>query len=96
MGSIRNTGLEFAVDYRHSKKRFSYGINLNITTFDNKLLSLTDDLTTLSGLQLSGDGEGLGFPANSSWRQYSLTRIGGPVGEFYGYKSAGIFQTHRT
>jgi hypothetical protein len=84
------------VDYRHSKKRFSYGINLNITTFDNKLLSLTDDLTTLSGLQLSGDGEGLGFPANSSWRQYSLTRIGGPVGEFYGYKSAGIFQTHRT
>src|SRR4030095_16357126 len=37
------------------------------------------------------DGEGLGF--GGSWREYSLRRIGGPGGEFYGYKSAGIFQT---
>jgi len=93
VGSIRNSGIEIAVGYRKSKKDFSYGINLNLTTVNNKLLSLTDDLTTLSGLQLSSDGQGLGFPAGSSWQQYSLTRIGGPVGEFYGYKSAGIFQT---
>jgi TonB-linked SusC/RagA family outer membrane protein len=93
VGSIRNSGIEVAIDYRKSRKDFSYGVNLNLTTVNNKLLSLTGDLTTLSGLQLSSDGEGLGFPANSSWRQYSLTRIGGPVGEFYGYRSAGIFQT---
>ena len=93
VGSIRNSGIEIAIDYRKSKKDFSYGINLNFSTLNNELLSLTDDLTTLSGLQLSSDGKGLGFPAGSSWRQYSLTKIGGPVGEFYGYKSAGIFQT---
>jgi len=93
VGSIRNTGVEFAIDYRKAKKDFTYGINLNFTTLDNELLSLTDNLTSLSGLQLSSDGEGLGFPANSSWRQYSLTKIGRPVGEFYGYKAAGIFQT---
>ena len=83
VGSIRNSGFEIAIDYRKAKTDFTYGINLNISTLNNELLSLTDDLTTLSGLQLSSDGEGLGFPANSSWRQYSLTRIGGPVGEFY-------------
>ena len=93
VGSIRNSGFEIAIDYRKAKTDFTYGINLNISTLNNELLSLTDDLTTLSGLQLSSDGEGLGFPANSSWRQYSLTQIGGPVGEFYGHKSAGIFHT---
>jgi TonB-linked SusC/RagA family outer membrane protein len=92
VGSIRNSGIEIAVDYRKTKKDFSYGINLNLTTVNNKLLSLTGDVTTLSGLQLSNDGTGLGFQGGS-WPQYSLTRIGGPVGEFYGYKSAGIFQT---
>jgi TonB-linked SusC/RagA family outer membrane protein len=92
VGSIRNSGIEIALDYRKSKKDFSYGINLNFTTLKNELLSLTEDLTTLSGLQLSSDGTGLGFQGGS-WPQYSLTRIGGPVGEFYGWKSAGIFQT---
>ena len=43
-------------------------------------------------MQLSSDGQGLGFTPGS-WPQYSLTRVGGPVGEFYGWKSAGIFQT---
>ena len=92
VGSIRNSGIEMALDYRRSKRDFSYGINLNISTVKNKLLSLTKELTTLSDLQLSGDGTGLGFGAGS-WSQFSLTRIGGPVGEFYGYKSAGILQT---
>jgi TonB-dependent starch-binding outer membrane protein SusC len=92
VGSIQNSGIEIALDYRKSKKDFSYGINLNLTTVNNKLLSLTDELTTLSGLQLSSDGQGLGFTPGS-WTQYSLTRIGGPVGEFYGYRSTGIFQT---
>ena len=68
VGSIRNTGIEIAIDYRKAKTDFSYGINLNLSTLNNELLSLTDDLTTLSGLQLSSDGEGLGFPAGSSWR----------------------------
>jgi len=92
VGSIRNSGIELALDYRKStSKDFSYGINFNITTVDNKLLSLTGDLTTLSDLQLSTDGQGLGF--SPGWSQFSLTKIGGPVGEFYGYKAAGIFQT---
>jgi TonB-dependent starch-binding outer membrane protein SusC len=94
VGSIRNSGIELAIDYRKTQsKDFSYGVNFNISTVNNKLLSLTGDLKTLSDLQLSSDGIGLGFPTN--WSQFSLTRIGGPVGEFYGYKAAGIFQSQQ-
>ncbi|MBL7697121.1 MAG: TonB-dependent receptor, partial [Chitinophagaceae bacterium] len=94
VGSIRNSGIELALDYRKAlSKDFSYGVNFNVSTVNNKLLSLTGDLTTLSDLQLSRDGIGLGFPSN--WSQFSLTKIGGPVGEFYGYKSEGIFQTQQ-
>jgi TonB-dependent starch-binding outer membrane protein SusC len=94
VGSIRNAGIEFAADYRKSlSKDFSYGVNFNISTVNNKLLSLTGDLTTLSDLQLSSDGIGLGLP--TGWSQFSQTRIGGPVGEFYGYKGAGIFQSQQ-
>jgi TonB-linked SusC/RagA family outer membrane protein len=94
VGSIRNSGIEFAADYRKSlSKDFTFGINFNITTVNNKLLSLTGDLKTLSDLQLSSDGQGLGF--SPGWSQFSLTKIGGPVGEFYGYKAAGIFQSQQ-
>lgn len=93
VGSIRNSGIEVALGYRKAKKDFSYGINLNASTVNNKLLSLTDGLTSISALQLSSDGEGIGFIPNSSWRQSGLTSVGGSVGEFFGYKSAGIFQT---
>ena len=39
----------------------------------------------------------LGFPTTGSnnWGTFSNTTIGGPVGEFYGYKSAGIFQDQK-
>lgn len=94
VGSIRNSGIEFAVDYHKAmSKDFTYGFNFNFTTVNNKLLSLTGDLKTLSDLQLSSDGQGLGF--SPGWSQFSLTKIGGPVGEFYGYKSAGIFQSQQ-
>ncbi|MBS1576456.1 MAG: TonB-dependent receptor [Bacteroidetes bacterium] len=93
VGSIRNSGIEIALTYRESKKDFRYGISLNLTTVSNKLLSLTNNLTKLSSLQLSSDGQGLGFPSGSPWRESTLTSIGGPVGEFFGYKAAGLFQT---
>ncbi len=87
VGSIRNSGIEVTVDYRKVKTDFSYGINANLSTINNKLLSLTNDLSTISNLELSA-GAG-----DNTWTQISRTRIGGPIGEFYGYKTDGIFQT---
>ncbi|AYL94912.1 SusC/RagA family TonB-linked outer membrane protein [Mucilaginibacter celer] len=87
VGEINNKGLEFAVNYNHSSKEFRYGIGLTFSTVKNKLVSINksltfiDNLTTVTGLNANG------------WGQFSETNIGQPVGEFFGYKSLGIFQS---
>ncbi|MDB4920098.1 TonB-dependent receptor [Mucilaginibacter sp.] len=87
VGSIDNKGFEFALNYNHSAKDFRYGAGLSVTTVTNKLLSINkntsfiNNLVTLGGLTADG------------WSTFSETNIGQPVGEFFGYKSLGIFQS---
>lgn len=92
VGSIENRGLEVVIDYRKTSRDFSYGVNLNVSTIRNELLSLADGQTALSNFQLNSQGlfEAAG---TNSWGEFSQTEIGGEVGEFYGYVSDGIFQT---
>lgn len=85
-GSIRNQGFEISVNYRHSNKDFTYGVGLNITTVKNELLSISKNTNFIGNLV------NLTTPANG-WQQFSQTNIGQPVGEFYGYRNLGIFQT---
>lgn len=85
-GSIRNQGIEIALNYRHTSNGFTYGLGLNLTTVNNKLLSITKNTNFISNLA------NLTTPANG-WQEFSRTNIGQPVGEFYGYQSVGIFQT---
>lgn len=89
VGSIRNSGLELNLEYRESQKAFNYGIGLNLTTVNNKLLSLATGQNAINNLI------GLGFPnvGNNTWVTFSQSKVGGQVGSFYGFKSAGIFQT---
>lgn len=86
VGSMENKGLEFAVNYNHAVKDFKYGIGLTLTTVDNRLTSITSGtnfVTNFGGLTLPGLG----------WTTFTETHVGQGVGEFYGYKSLGIFQT---
>jgi TonB-dependent starch-binding outer membrane protein SusC len=89
VGSISNSGVELALGYGHTTTSgFHYNIGVNVTTVNNKLLSLAnslDNVTNLASLGFSTTG-------SNNWGTYSKTVVGGPVGEFYGYKSAGIFQ----
>ncbi|MBA2762493.1 MAG: SusC/RagA family TonB-linked outer membrane protein, partial [Segetibacter sp.] len=89
VGSIRNSGVELGLEYREAEKPFKYGIGANLTTVNNKILSLYD------GLNAIGNIGGLGFPnvGGNTWVEFSRSEVGGEVGAFYGYKSAGIFQT---
>ena len=52
VGSMRNSGIEVAINYRKANKDFSYGVNLNFTTINNELLSLTEGQTALTNFQL--------------------------------------------
>ncbi len=87
VGSMENKGFEFAVNYNHAvSKDINFGAVATLTTVSNKLTSLTSGtnyITNFGGLTVAGNG----------WTTFTETRVGGPVGEFYGYKSLGVFQT---
>jgi TonB-linked SusC/RagA family outer membrane protein len=86
VGSMINKGLEVAVGYNHKFNDFRFGANLSVTTVYNRLTSITSGTTEVSNFG------GLSIPA-LGWTTFTETNIGQPVGEFYGYKSLGIFQS---
>ncbi|HTQ65737.1 MAG TPA: TonB-dependent receptor [Puia sp.] len=88
VGSMENKGLEIAVNYHHPGREFTYGIGVTFTAIQNKLLSIasgTDLITNFGGLTVAGDG----------WGTFTETHVGDPVGEFWGYKSLGVFQSQK-
>jgi TonB-linked SusC/RagA family outer membrane protein len=76
-GSVRNTGFEFNLAHHLDKSAFRLNTTLNLTTINNKVLSL-------------GNG---GQPIFAGPFGVARTAVGNPIGEFYVYKTAGIFQT---
>jgi TonB-dependent starch-binding outer membrane protein SusC len=88
VGSMVNKGIELALSYNHNvNNNFHYGANLTFTSIQNKLTSITSGTTHV----LPFGNPALTIPADG-WTTFSETNVGQPVGEFYGYKSLGIFQ----
>ncbi|MBE7169102.1 MAG: TonB-dependent receptor [Williamsia sp.] len=88
VGSMNNKGVEVSLNYNGSKgKDFTYSVALNLATIKNTLTSITSGTNAVtnfgSAINLAGQG----------WNEFTRSVVGGPVGEFYGYKSLGIFQT---
>lgn len=87
VGSMDNKGLEFAINYNHrASADLTYGAALTLATVNNKLTSITSGTTFVTNFG------GLNVPADG-WGNFSQTNIGQAVGEFYGYKSLGVFQS---
>jgi TonB-dependent starch-binding outer membrane protein SusC len=90
VGSMNNRGVEFAANYRGSSGRdFQYGIGLTWSRIKNKLTSITsgvDYVLNLGGLSLNGF---------QGWDEFTRSYVGRPVGEFYGYKAIGIYQSQK-
>lgn len=88
VGSVKNNGFEFSVDYRDNSHDFKYGINVNLTTVKNKIERLSPGKDAVANLQ------SLDFPTtgNTSWAVFSMSKVGGSIGEFYGFQTDGIIQ----
>lgn len=88
VGSVKNNGFEFSVDYRDNSHDFKYGVNVNLTTVKNKIERLSPGKDAVANLQ------SLGFPttSNTSWAVFSMSKVGGSIGEFYGFQTDGIIQ----
>ncbi|HEV3326788.1 MAG TPA: TonB-dependent receptor [Puia sp.] len=89
VGSMLNKGLEVAIGFNHAVNRdLSFGANLTLTTVYNRLTAINSGTSNLPNF---------GNPTTTipalGWTPFSESKVGQPVGEFYGYKSLGIFQS---
>ncbi|MDP9076389.1 MAG: TonB-dependent receptor [Bacteroidota bacterium] len=88
VGSMDNKGVEFALSYQHrATTDFKFGATLTLSANKNTLTSLQSGATSVQNFG------GLALPTLQGWTPFSQTAIGQPVGEFYGFKSLGIFQS---
>lgn len=78
-GEVRNHGFEFEAGWTPPQlvRGLGLNINANLTTVTNELVALT---------------EGIDVYTPASGNIYR-TEIGQPIGQFYGYKTCGIYQT---
>lgn len=81
-GTVRNSGIEFAIDYKEKvSDNFSMSVGYNVTFLENKVLEVNNG----TGF-IEGGNFGVGQPAPSRME------VGQPIGYSYGYKTNGIFQ----
>lgn len=81
---IQNTGQEFTASWNQPITRdLTINVGGNITFLQNKVLSFNDPSFVYIDYTSQNNGE-----------QDSRTIAGQPVGEFYGYKAKGVFQSY--
>jgi TonB-linked SusC/RagA family outer membrane protein len=81
-GAVRNTGLEFAINYKDKiAKDLTFKVGYNITTIKNEVLEVNNSTGYLEG---GSFGVGQLAPVRME--------VGQPIGYFYGYQTDGIFQ----
>lgn len=83
---MENKGLEFAISVIPVKKKdFEWTSSVNFSTNKNKLLTLSNDL-----YQASSDYFTSGNTGEPISTFTHLTRVGGSIGDFYGFKVIGL------
>jgi TonB-linked SusC/RagA family outer membrane protein len=83
-GSVLNRGFEFNVNWSDNIHKFHYSVGVLGSTLHNEVLSVGGN----SGVDTSLIGGNIG---NGS--AVTLSKVGEPIGSFYGYKVIGVFQT---
>lgn len=83
-GSILNKGVEFTLNTRPVVGNFEWHSDFNISVNRNKLLSLSD----------TASGEIYGYALYGNTYVVSVSQIGQPLYQFYGYVTDGIYQDY--
>jgi TonB-dependent starch-binding outer membrane protein SusC len=83
--SIRNKGIELALTYRSKDQPFKWEISGNLTTIDNKVVSVGNQ-----GLDASGNKVDYLEPTN-----FMRAQVGHSIGQWYVIKESGIFRTQQ-
>ncbi len=87
-GHIRNSGLEFSVNYNKSFGEWNFGITATGSTLKNEVISIGDPIYS----RLDGNGD-TNADDGDEWNTHSVTMDGAAVGSYYGYVVDGIWQS---
>lgn len=79
IGEVQNEGFEAALRTRNLVGEFTWDTNINFSTNKNEVLSLNDNNEPI-------------YSAGSAGIRH-VTRVGDPIGSYYGYVVDGIYQT---
>ena len=82
-GDIENKGFEIALNWNDKAGDFQYGGSVNVAHNVNKVTRIAN----AEGI-IHGDGNVLSQGTTEMYR----AQVGFPIGYFYGYKTAGVFQ----
>ncbi|MCR5352472.1 MAG: TonB-dependent receptor [Bacteroidales bacterium] len=82
-GDIRNSGIEVAVDWSKNTGDFTYGINVNGAYNRNIVTRIANAEGIIHGAE--------DILSEGTVEMYRA-QVGYPIGYFYGYKTAGVFQ----
>ncbi len=82
-GDIENKGVELALTWNDKIGDLTYGINANMAFNKNKVTRIANEEGIIEG------SKGI---IQSSMDVIYRTQVGYPIGYFYGYKTAGVFQ----
>ncbi|WP_158534839.1 SusC/RagA family TonB-linked outer membrane protein [Mucilaginibacter hurinus] len=80
-GTVSNKGFEFTANYNGNAGKFKYTLGGNLSTYRNTVTGLGDGqpyVESMPGSRVTGA---------------SRTAVGHPIGEFFGWKTDGIFQS---
>ena len=81
-GSIKNTGIELAINYRYDvSEKINFNIGVNGSKLKNETTSLNDGVSFIQG-----GGFSIGQLPPTRWE------VGQPIGYFFGLETDGIFQ----
>ena len=82
-GDVQNKGVELGLTWQDKVGDFSYGISYNISHNKNEVTKINNNDGIIYG------------SSNVLWRncdEMYRAQVGYPIGYFYGYKTAGVFQ----
>ncbi|MBO0360073.1 TonB-dependent receptor [Hymenobacter sp. BT186] len=81
VGSLRNRGLELAMNYRNEIGKLQYNVGLNFTKINNEVTSLGGGNPIVAGAVLTQIGN------------TTLTSVGREIAYFYGLQAQGVFHS---
>lgn len=83
-GDVKNQGFEVALSWNDHIGDFKYGSNINLSHNENKVTRIANSEGIIHGAA--------NVLSNGTTEVYRA-QVGRPIGYFYGYSTAGIFQT---